>query len=69
MSRALDRLRSESGFTLVEVLVATVLVAIGLLAIMGTFDVSARAALFSQRHEQAVSIAVQSSSVSQVQTK
>ncbi len=51
------RLDGEQGFTLVEVMVALLLVATALMALGGSFDVAGKSAIGAQRHEQAVSVA------------
>ncbi len=48
---------SESGFTIIELLVAMTVLAFGLVAVMGSVDVAGRAAVSAQKNEQAVSIA------------
>ncbi len=48
---------SERGFTLVEVLVALLLVSVALMALGGVFDAAGRESLSAQRHEQAISVA------------
>ena len=50
------RLSDERGFSLIELLVAMVLLTIGLLAAVRILDGSATAILAAQRHEQAVSL-------------
>jgi prepilin-type N-terminal cleavage/methylation domain-containing protein len=47
----------ERGFTLVEVMVAMLLVATALVALAGSFDVAGKASVGAQRHEQVVAFA------------
>lgn len=49
--------RSQAGFTLMEVLVATTLVAGGMTAISGIYTTSVRAAAIGERYENARSLA------------
>jgi prepilin-type N-terminal cleavage/methylation domain-containing protein len=45
------RLASERGFTLIEVLVATVLMTIGVMAVVGTFDYTRRTTSSTEAHQ------------------
>jgi prepilin-type N-terminal cleavage/methylation domain-containing protein len=49
------RARSEQGFTLIEVLIATALMSIGIAATMGVFGASGRATLIAQQNDVAAS--------------
>ena len=49
--------RSEQGFTITEVMVAMLLLAVALMGVMGSLDASGESTLTAQRNEQAVSIA------------
>lgn len=49
--------REESGFGVVEVLVAAVVLAVGILATVGALDGASKASYGAQRHEQAISLA------------
>jgi prepilin-type N-terminal cleavage/methylation domain-containing protein len=49
-------LRSQAGFSMVEVLVVIMLVGIAFVAILGAFDAATLTAIGAQRHEQAIAI-------------
>jgi prepilin-type N-terminal cleavage/methylation domain-containing protein len=52
-----NRLHREQGFTMIEVLVAVLILLIGIVATLGVFSTSKRTTLVAQRHEIAVHIA------------
>jgi len=50
------RLSCEHGFTLAEILVAVLIISIGLIGVLTTFDASERSSQAAQRHEQALAV-------------
>jgi prepilin-type N-terminal cleavage/methylation domain-containing protein len=54
-----SRVRSDAGFTLIEVLIATVVLAVGLIGLLGLLDTSVKATASTRAREGAVSLARQ----------
>jgi type II secretory pathway pseudopilin PulG len=52
--RYLSAARRQDGFTIVEVMVAALLVAVGVVAILGSLDAVSKTGVAAQRHQQAV---------------
>jgi type II secretory pathway pseudopilin PulG len=53
-ARRIEAVRRQDGFTIVEVLVAALLVAIGVVALLGSLDAVSKTNVAAQRHQQAL---------------